>query len=46
MSTVELEKKIDLYVYKLYQLNFDEAKIIDPNLSEVEFEDVNLNTKV
>ncbi|MBO4698378.1 Eco57I restriction-modification methylase domain-containing protein [bacterium] len=32
------EHKIDLLVYHLYGLTFDEAKIIDPELNEEEFE--------
>ena len=31
------EHKIDLLVYHLYGLTFDEAKIIDAGLSEEEF---------
>jgi len=30
-DTTELEDKIDLFVYKLYDLNYDEVLIIDPN---------------
>ena len=36
-DTSELEHKIDLQVYHLYGLTFDEAKIIDAGLSEEEF---------
>ena len=32
------EHKIDLLVYRLYGLTFDEAKVIDPELKEEEFE--------
>ncbi len=34
------EHKIDLQVYHLYGLTFDEAKVIDPELKEEEFEAV------
>lgn len=34
------EHKIDLLVYHLYGLSFDEAKVIDPELKEEEFEAV------
>lgn len=34
------EHKIDLLVYHLYGLTFDEAKVIDPELKEEEFEAV------
>ena len=34
------EHKIDLLVYHLYGLTFDEAKVIDPELKEEEFESV------
>jgi len=34
------EHKIDLLVYHLYGLSFDEAKVIDPELREEEFESV------
>lgn len=33
-----LEKKIDLMVYHLYKLTYEEAKIIDGELSEEDFE--------
>ena len=34
------EHKIDLLVYRLYGLTFDEAKVIDPELKEEDFEAV------
>jgi hypothetical protein len=37
-DTTSLEKEIDVLVYKLYELNYEEAKIIDPKLSIEEFE--------
>ena len=36
-DTVELEKEIDIMVYHLYNLTYEEAKIIDPELSEAEY---------
>lgn len=36
-STSKLEKQIDIMVYHLYNLTYEEAKIIDPELSEEEF---------
>jgi hypothetical protein len=38
-DTSELEKAIDRLVYKLYQLTYDEVKIIDPEfeLTEPEY---------
>ena len=38
-DTQELEDKIDFMVYKLYDLNYEEVKIVDPefNLSEEEY---------
>lgn len=37
--TTSLEKEIDVLVYKLYELTYDEVKIIDNNfwLSEEEY---------
>ena len=39
-DTKELEDKIDLMVYKLYELTYDEVKIVDPDflMSEEEYE--------
>jgi hypothetical protein len=34
-DTQKLEDKIDLMVYKLYELTYDEAKIVDPQLDDV-----------
>jgi type I restriction-modification system DNA methylase subunit len=31
----QLEDQIDLMVYKLYNLNYEEVKIIDPNIGEI-----------
>ena len=36
-DTGNLEHKIDLLVYKLYGLTYQEAKTIDPNLTETEY---------
>ena len=36
--TSELEKAIDRLVYKLYQLTYDEVKIIDPEFELTEQE--------
>ena len=36
-DTSDLEHQIDLFVYQLYDLTFEEAKIIDVNLTEEEF---------
>lgn len=36
-STSKLERQIDIMVFHLYNLTYEEAKIIDPELSEVEF---------
>ena len=33
LSTLELESKIDLMVYKLYELTYDEVLIIEPEFS-------------
>jgi hypothetical protein len=37
-NIVALEKQIDIMVYHLYNLNYEEAKIIDPALTEEEFD--------
>ena len=37
-DTTALERQIDILVYHLYELTFEEAKIIDPELSEEDFE--------
>jgi len=31
-ETIELERRLDLMIYKLYELSYDEARIIDPEL--------------
>ena len=38
-DTSDLERRIDLMVYKLYDLTYDEVKIVDPEfaLSEHEY---------
>lgn len=43
-NTTILEKKIDNLVYKLYELSYEEVKIIDPefSLSEREYEEIKL----
>lgn len=38
VSTSSRERQIDIMVYHLYKLTYDEAKIIDAELSEAEFE--------
>ncbi len=38
VDTIADEHKIDLLVYHLYGLTFEEAKVIDPELKEEEFE--------
>jgi hypothetical protein len=37
-NTSSRERQIDIMVYHLYNLTYDEAKIIDAELSEEEFE--------
>ncbi|RNI39883.1 class I SAM-dependent DNA methyltransferase [Hanamia caeni] len=37
-NTSRWEKQIDIMVYHLYNLTYEEAKIIEPELSEAEFE--------
>jgi hypothetical protein len=37
-NTLKWEKQIDVMVYHLYNLTYDEAKIVDPELGEEEFE--------
>jgi len=34
-NTKELEDKIDIMVYKLYELIYDEVKVIDPNIEQL-----------
>jgi len=34
-ATFEWEKEIDKLVYKLYQLTYEEVKIIDPNIEKI-----------
>ena len=44
-STSTLEKEIDLMVYKLYDLTYDEVLVVEPgfNLSNVEYENYSIN---
>jgi hypothetical protein len=44
-DTSELEHKIDNIIYKLYELTFDEVKVIDPefSLSKKEYEAIKLD---
>ena len=46
-ATTTLEKEIDVLVYKLYELTYDEVKIIDKDfwLSEEEYEKIKLEGK-
>ena len=46
-DTSELEKAIDRLVYKLYQLTYDEVKIIDPEfaLTEQEYTAIKIECK-
>lgn len=37
VDTSLIERKIDILIYKLYRLNYEEAKIIDPDLTPAEF---------
>ncbi len=43
-DTKDLEQKIDIMVYKLYELSFDAVKIIDPDflLSEAEYDAIKI----
>jgi hypothetical protein len=43
-DTSELEKAIDRLVYKLYQLTYDEVKIIDPEfeITEQEYTEIKM----
>ena len=43
-DTTALEKEIDILVYKLYQLTYDEVKIIEPEitLTEQEYEAIKI----
>lgn len=34
-DTINLEDQIDIMVYKLYELTYEEVKIIDPNIEEI-----------
>jgi len=34
-DTQKLEDKIDLMVYKLYELTYEEAKVVDPEVDKV-----------
>ncbi|RLD58729.1 MAG: hypothetical protein DRJ01_12185, partial [Bacteroidetes bacterium] len=34
-DTKELEDKIDIMVYKLYELTYEEVKIVDPEIDTV-----------
>ncbi len=44
LSTLKLESKIDLMVYKLYDLTYDEVLIIEPefNMNAVDYENYQL----
>ena len=44
-DTLHLQKQVDELVYKLYDLTYEEVKVIDPEfwLSEEEYEKVKLN---
>jgi adenine-specific DNA-methyltransferase len=44
-NTTTLEKEIDVLVYKLYELTYDEIKVVDPDfwLSEEEYKNVRLD---
>lgn len=46
IDTTALENEIDVMVYKLYELSYEEVKIIDPEfwMSEVEYEKFKLNS--
>ena len=39
-DTFDLERKIDILVYKLYELNFEDSQIIDPTLTKEEWDKV------
>ena len=43
-DTIKLEQEIDNLVYKLYELNYEEVKIIDPefSLTEKEYEEIKI----
>jgi len=34
-DTIELEDKIDIMVYKLYNLTYEEVEIIDPQIGSI-----------
>ena len=38
-DTIHLENQIDIMVYKLYTLTYDEVKIIDPNIGKIKSEE-------
>lgn len=44
MDTTQLEMKIDLLTYRLYDLTYDEVKVIDPDfgMSEGEYNSIKL----
>jgi adenine-specific DNA-methyltransferase len=44
LDTLELERQIDNLVYRLYELSYDEVKVIDPefSLSKKEYESIEL----
>jgi len=46
LITAHIEKQIDVLVYKLYELNYDEVKIIDPefSMSEEEYKNMLINS--
>jgi len=43
-DTSSIEKELDILIYRLYDLTFDEVKVIDPdfNLNEQEYEAIKL----
>jgi similar to tr len=34
-DTIDLENQIDILVYKLYDLTYEEVKVIDPNIESI-----------
>ena len=44
-DTEELEHQIDLMVYKLYDLTYEQARLIDPDLEKEDFDAVQLDSK-
>ena len=41
IDTLNLEREIDILVYKLYELTFEDSQIIDPTLIQEEWGKVN-----